>query len=213
MILLRLKNLASADTKTSRVQKGRSKSCVRARSVFAPSFNSPLTCTGRPTRSIALPARNLLKGWLTRRLRALNSARPAGKCLTSNLTRRHGASTARRSMPTCPFGEFQLARPTPDGGKRHVSVAGLPVFDKSGRFIGYRGVGRHITERKKVEENIRTERSLSRRSTAVEATQARSAFNATTAVYWSDESYRIWGFDPLQGLPDPGSCIAPDPSR
>jgi PAS domain S-box-containing protein len=28
------------------------------------------------------------------------------------------------------------------------------------------------------------------------------AFNATAAVYWSEESYRIWGFDPLQGLPD-----------
>ena len=28
------------------------------------------------------------------------------------------------------------------------------------------------------------------------------AFNATAAVYWSQESYRIWELDPLQGLPD-----------
>jgi len=30
------------------------------------------------------------------------------------------------------------------------------------------------------------------------------AFNATTMVYpyWSEESYRIWGLDPLQGLPN-----------
>jgi PAS domain S-box-containing protein len=28
------------------------------------------------------------------------------------------------------------------------------------------------------------------------------AFNGSAAVYWSDESYQIWGFDPLQGLPD-----------
>ena len=28
------------------------------------------------------------------------------------------------------------------------------------------------------------------------------AFNATAAVYWSEESYRIWGLDPLQGLPN-----------
>ena len=27
------------------------------------------------------------------------------------------------------------------------------------------------------------------------------AFNATGPVYWSEESYRIWGLDPLQGLP------------
>ena len=27
------------------------------------------------------------------------------------------------------------------------------------------------------------------------------AFNATAPVYWSEESYRIWGLDPVQGLP------------
>jgi PAS domain S-box-containing protein len=51
-----------------------------------------------------------------------------------------------------PFRDFELARPTPDGGKRYVSVSGLPVFDQAGRFVGYRGVGRHITERKRAEE-------------------------------------------------------------
>jgi PAS domain S-box-containing protein len=54
-----------------------------------------------------------------------------------------------------PFRDFELARPTPDGGKRYVSVSGLPVFDQTGRFLGYRGVGRHITERKRVEEALR----------------------------------------------------------
>jgi len=28
------------------------------------------------------------------------------------------------------------------------------------------------------------------------------AFNGSAPLYWSDESYRIWGFDPLQGLPN-----------
>jgi PAS domain S-box-containing protein len=51
-----------------------------------------------------------------------------------------------------PFRDFELARPAPDGGKRYVSVSGLPVFDGTGRFIGYRGVARHITERKRAEE-------------------------------------------------------------
>jgi len=27
------------------------------------------------------------------------------------------------------------------------------------------------------------------------------AFNETTTLYWSEEGYRLWGFDPLQGLP------------
>jgi PAS domain S-box-containing protein len=54
-----------------------------------------------------------------------------------------------------PFRDFELARPAADGGKRYISVSGLPVFDKAGRFIGYRGVSRHITERKRAEEALR----------------------------------------------------------
>jgi PAS domain S-box-containing protein len=54
-----------------------------------------------------------------------------------------------------PFRDFELARPAPDGSKRYVSVSGLPVFDDTGRFVGYRGVGRHITERRRAEEALR----------------------------------------------------------
>jgi PAS domain S-box-containing protein len=54
-----------------------------------------------------------------------------------------------------PFRDFEHARPTPDGGKRYTSVSGLPVFDKAGLFIGYRGVGRYITDRKRAEGALR----------------------------------------------------------
>ncbi len=54
------------------------------------------------------------------------------------------------------FRDFELARPAPDGSKRYVSVSGLPVFDETGRFVGYRGVGRHVTERKRAEEALRS---------------------------------------------------------
>jgi PAS domain S-box-containing protein len=54
-----------------------------------------------------------------------------------------------------PFRDFEIARPASDGGKRYISVSGLPVFDKAGRFIGYRGVARHITERKRAEWALR----------------------------------------------------------
>ena len=100
-----------------------------------------------------------------------------------------------------PFRDFEIARPTPDGGKRYVSVSGLPVFDKSGRFIGYRGVGRHITERKKAEEALRRSEAYLAEAQRLSHTGT-VAFNATAPLYWSEESYRIWGFDPLKGLPD-----------
>ena len=54
-----------------------------------------------------------------------------------------------------PFRDFELARSTRDGGKRYVSVSGVPVFDQMGRFAGYRGVGRHITELKRAETERR----------------------------------------------------------
>ena len=100
-----------------------------------------------------------------------------------------------------PFRDFELARPTPEGGKRYVSVSGLPVFDKSGRFIGYRGVGRHITERKRVEEALR--RSEAYLSEAQRLSHTGTAvLRATGPVYLSEESYRIVDLDPRQGLPD-----------
>jgi PAS domain S-box-containing protein len=100
-----------------------------------------------------------------------------------------------------PFRDFEIARPTPDDGKRYVSVSGLPVFDRSGGFIGYRGVGRHITEQKKAQEALRRSEAYLAEAQRLSHTGT-LAFNATAPVYWSLESYRIWGLDPLQGLPD-----------
>ena len=59
-----------------------------------------------------------------------------------------------------PFRDFELARPTADGGRRYISVSGIPVFDSAGRFVGYRGVGRHITERKRVEAELRARQDM-----------------------------------------------------
>ena len=105
-----------------------------------------------------------------------------------------------------PFRDFEYARPTPDGGKRYVSASGLPVFDKSGCFIGYRGVGRNITERKRAEEALRRSEAYLAEAQRLSRTGT-LAFNATAPVYWSEESYRIWGLDPLQGLPNRESVL------
>jgi PAS domain S-box-containing protein len=99
-----------------------------------------------------------------------------------------------------PFRDFELARPTPDGGKRYVAVSGLPVFDKTGRFVGYRGVGRHITERKKAEEALRRSEVYLAESERLNHSGA-FAFNAKETLYWSEGIYRLWGFDPLHGIP------------
>jgi diguanylate cyclase (GGDEF)-like protein/PAS domain S-box-containing protein len=54
-----------------------------------------------------------------------------------------------------PFRDFELSRLGVDGAERHISISGDPVFDESGAFQGYRGVGTDITERKNALEATR----------------------------------------------------------
>ena len=53
------------------------------------------------------------------------------------------------------FRDFQYAYAMPEGEIRWVSISGDPVFDESGSFRGYRGVGSNITEKKRTEAQIR----------------------------------------------------------
>jgi diguanylate cyclase (GGDEF)-like protein/PAS domain S-box-containing protein len=53
-----------------------------------------------------------------------------------------------------PFRDFEFARRMPDGVVRHVSISGEPRFGADGAFIGYRGVGRDITEIAAARERI-----------------------------------------------------------
>ncbi len=47
-----------------------------------------------------------------------------------------------------PFENFEVSRLDDDGNVYHLSLSGRPVFDDSGRFVGYRGTGRNITREK-----------------------------------------------------------------
>jgi len=53
-----------------------------------------------------------------------------------------------------PFRDFEFARVMPDGGTRYLSVSGEPRFDAAGAFLGYRGVGRDVTEISLARERI-----------------------------------------------------------
>jgi len=55
-----------------------------------------------------------------------------------------------------PFRDFELSRLGVDGVERFILISGDPVFDPSGSFKGYRGVGADITERKQSVEALRT---------------------------------------------------------
>jgi PAS domain S-box-containing protein len=65
--------------------------------------------------------------------------------------REHMAVLERRE----PFRDFVYQGRRPDGTVSFVSVSGKPVFDAEGRFAGYRGVARDLTERRRAEEMLR----------------------------------------------------------
>ena len=54
-----------------------------------------------------------------------------------------------------PFRDFRFSRAGVDGTERHLSISGDPVFDASGAFRGYRGVGTDFTARKQAEDALR----------------------------------------------------------
>jgi diguanylate cyclase (GGDEF)-like protein/PAS domain S-box-containing protein len=75
-----------------------------------------------------------------------------------------------------PFRDLELCKLDESGRRVWISVSGEPVFDASGVFTGYRGVAKDITERKRAEELLRLEhtvtRSLAEAETAAAAVQA-----------------------------------------
>ncbi|MDO9105966.1 MAG: response regulator [Methylovulum sp.] len=45
-----------------------------------------------------------------------------------------------------PFLDFVYSRTKADGSRQYLMVSGEPMFDFSGRFTGYRGIGKDVTE-------------------------------------------------------------------
>ncbi|SCY33587.1 PAS domain S-box-containing protein [Nitrosospira sp. Nsp13] len=45
-----------------------------------------------------------------------------------------------------PFLDFVYSRTKSDGSRQYLMVSGEPMFDSSGRFTGYRGIGKDVTE-------------------------------------------------------------------
>jgi PAS domain S-box-containing protein len=45
-----------------------------------------------------------------------------------------------------PFLDFVYSRTSPDGSRQYLMVSGEPMYDSLGRFVGYRGIGKDVTE-------------------------------------------------------------------
>ena len=93
-----------------------------------------------------------------------------------------------------------------DGEFRWHHTRGEPLRDSRGRIVQWYGVSVDIDEGKKAEDRLR--RSEARLAEAQRLSHTGSAaFNGTTIFYWSDETYRIFGFDPRNGVPSPEAAF------
>jgi diguanylate cyclase (GGDEF)-like protein/PAS domain S-box-containing protein len=61
-----------------------------------------------------------------------------------------------------PFHDVLLWRDFEDGTRRYIITSGEPMYDEAGRFRGYRGVARDITEQKRSEQLLRLEHQITR---------------------------------------------------
>jgi PAS domain S-box-containing protein len=50
-----------------------------------------------------------------------------------------------------PFQDFEYPIVNATGQVSYVSVSGEPIFDRQGRFMGYRGTGKDVTERYRIQ--------------------------------------------------------------
>ncbi|MGB5082720.1 MAG: diguanylate cyclase [Burkholderiales bacterium] len=112
-----------------------------------------------------------------------------------------------------PFRDFEYERVGPDGTLRCISASGTPAFDASGRFAGYRGIAKDITERRHGEKLIGLEHAVNRCLAYAESASdaIRTAIRVVCETEgWEcgryfrvDEKAGLLRFADAWGIPDP----------
>ena len=88
-----------------------------------------------------------------------------------------------------PFRDFRIQRIDPQGRLRTLAISGKPVFDRDGKFQGYRGSGADITERLEAEE--RAKLAQARFGSAIESLDdALAIFDPDDRLVMCNQAYR-----------------------
>ncbi len=58
------------------------------------------------------------------------------------------------------FRDFAYSVATSDGGTRHIQISGQPVYGSDGKFTGYRGTGRDVTELQQAKAEVERSKRL-----------------------------------------------------
>jgi len=87
----------------------------------------------------------------------------------------------------------------PDGEIRYIRCVGIPVIEDE-VLKGFLGSAMDITEQELLTRELERREAYLAEAQALSQTGS-AAFNDTTILYWSDETYRIFGFDQREGVP------------
>ena len=90
-----------------------------------------------------------------------------------------------------------------DGEYRWFLTRAEPLRDKTGKIVRWYGTNIDIENLKQTERRLRQSEANLAEAQRLSHTGSWALSPATTKIlYWSEECYRIWGFDPVQGLPN-----------
>jgi PAS domain S-box-containing protein len=110
------------------------------------------------------------------------------------------AEVFQRSIATgTPF-QYEVRLRRFDGEYRWFDNRCVPIREKSGRIVRWYMLGTDIEDRKRAEQALRRSEAHLAEAQKLSHTGA-VAYNGTTILFASEETYHIWGFDPAQGLP------------
>src|SRR5208337_822306 len=107
----------------------------------------------------------------------------------------------------CPLAKMRQSRRHEEAevlagkGGPWLSVSVDPLFDPSGELTQVVHVARDITERKRAEDALRQSEAYLAEAQRLSHTGS-WAFDVATGnyIYWSEELFRIFGFDPQEGV-------------
>ncbi|MGC2217589.1 MAG: PAS domain-containing protein, partial [Pseudolabrys sp.] len=114
----------------------------------------------------------------------------------------HHLESWQKSISTgIPF-ESEARFRRPDGEYRWFLTRADPLRDKTGRIVKWYGTNIDIENLKRTERRLRQSEANLAEAQRLSHTGSWALSPATTKIlYWSEECYRIWGFDPVQGPP------------